>query len=69
MKSKLTLNNHRPRIERHGKALVITVTDDTGSTVEINTDLSVGYCVANDINEIIQNYRNENGVEVIDNHK
>jgi len=59
MKAKVRLNGHRPRVERHGAALVITLTDVTGSTVEVDMDMTEGGYLGNDIHEVVNEYRAE----------
>jgi len=58
MKTKLTLNGSPPRIETHGKAIAMILTDTTGSTVEIEMDMSVGYQLEQGLLEIRTDYGN-----------
>lgn len=59
MRSKMFLSANRPRVERHGQSLVVTLTDVTGSTLEAEMNMSEGYCMANAIMEIISDYGKE----------
>jgi len=59
MKTKMMLNGHRPRVERHGAAMIITLTDVTGSTVEVDMDMTEGSYLANDIHEVVSEHRKE----------
>lgn len=57
MKSRMILNGHRPRVESHGDSLMVTLTDVSGSTVEVDMDRSVGYCLEQDLAEARREYK------------
>jgi len=57
MKTQIIQCADRPRVERHGQQLVITFSDLNNSKCELEINQSQAWCLAQDIMEAINDYK------------